>query len=438
MLHGFRGGIHPDDRKSLSENRPIEPIAAPDRVILPLSMHIGAPCQPLVKAGDEVKLGQKIADSAAPVSAPVHASVSGKVAAVEPYPHPNGSKMPSIIIENDFADSLHESVRPRGSVESLSGAEITALIRESGIVGLGGATFPSQVKIDSGLGKVDTLIINGAECEPYITSDFRMMMEHTEEIIGGVRALMKVFSLKSAVIAVESNKLPAIARLRAGLSRQDRSIRVATLHTRYPQGAEKQLIRTIAGREVPPGGLPAAVGCAVFNVVTAAAVHRAITSGMPLVKRVVTVSGSAVSNPKNLLVPLGTPLEKLFEAAGGFRESPERVLMGGPMMGVAQPDLSVPVIKATNALLALTGKDCPVSENPTCIRCGKCVSVCPVNLMPVYMYMYARKGNLEELKKLNVTDCIECGCCSYICPGRLYLTQAFRSVKQQLAALAKK
>lgn len=437
MLHGFRGGIHPDDKKAATEQRSIEVLAAPERVFLPLSMHIGAPCQPLVHVGDTVGLGQKIADSESPVSSPVHASVSGKVAAIEAYPHPNGSLSQTVVIENDFQDTLHESVRAHGSAESLSGEEITAIIHEAGIVGLGGATFPTHVKISSGLSKVDTLIINGAECEPYITSDFRIMMESPEEIIGGVRALMKVFSLTHAVIAIESNKLPAITRLRAILPRQDDSIRILTLHTRYPQGAEKQLIRSVTGREVPPGGLPAAVGCAVFSVATTAAIHRAITTGMPLVGRVVTVAGSAVSNPKNLQVRIGTPLAALFEAAGGLREQPKKILMGGPMMGVAQPDITAPVIKATNALLAFGAKEQAVSAHPTCIRCGKCVEVCPMHLMPIYLYMYAQKNRLEECRKLNVADCIECGSCSYTCPGRLYLVQSFRTVKQQLAAAKK-
>ena len=438
MTGRFRGGIHPDDQKAATVNKPIEVLPPPEQVILPMSMHIGAPCQSLVKVGDTVKIGQKIAEGTSPVSSPVHATVSGKVTAVAPLPHPNGTKVMSVVIENDFQETVYEGIKPYGSYESLSGQEITDIIRESGIVGLGGATFPTQIKISSGLGKVDTLIINGCECEPYINSDNRIMLEYPEEIVGGVRALMKVFGLKTATIGIESNKPKAIASIRATLPAGKGDIAVKSLHTRYPQGAEKQLIKSITGREVPPGGLPAAVGCAVFNVDTAAAVHRAITTGMPLIRRIVTVSGSAVSNPKNLHIRIGTPLEKVFEATGGFREQPYKVLMGGPMMGVAQSDLSVPVIKATNALLAFCQDEDPREDNPTCIRCGKCVSVCPMGLMPVYLYQYGNKDMLTECEKLNAMDCIECGCCSYVCPGRLYLVQSLRATKQKITASKKR
>lgn len=430
MPRRFHGGIHTDGKKELTLAKSIERIAPPERVVLPVSMHIGAPAKPMVAAGDRVLLGQLIADSDQPVSAPVHASVSGTVAAVEPRPHPNGSDVLSIVIDNDFKDELSSDVRPRGSYESLTAEEITALVRACGIVGLGGATFPSHIKISSGAGKVDTLIINGAECEGYITSDYRAMLESPGEIVSGTRALMKVFGLDWAVIAVESNKLDAVKALRAVIPAADRSVRVQVLPTRYPQGAEKQIIRSVTGREVPPGGLPAAVGCAVFNVITAQAVHRAITAGMPLVSRVVTVSGGAVSNPKNLLVPLGTPLTKLIEACGGLREAPQRILMGGPMMGVAQYNLESPVIKATNALLALDAKECRAFSNPVCIRCGRCVAACPVNLMPALLYMYGRAGDTDALRRYNVADCIECGCCSYVCPGGLQLVQALRLGKQ--------
>ncbi|MCL2031550.1 MAG: electron transport complex subunit RsxC, partial [Oscillospiraceae bacterium] len=308
------------------------------------------------------------------------------------------------------------------------------IIHGAGIVGLGGATFPTHAKIRSGLGKVSHIIINGCECEPYITVDHRLLLESPEEVVGGLKILMKIFGVARGTVAIEANKRDAIESIRRTLPRRKVGISVRSLPVRYPQGAEKQLIQSIADKEVPPGALPAAVGTAVFNADTAAAVHRAVTTGMPLIRRIVTVSGSAVSNAKNLSVRVGTPLEAVFAATGGFRETPGKVLMGGPMMGIAQFDLSAPVIKATNAVLAFSRGETGAGRDQTCIRCGKCVQVCPVNLEPVYLYIYERKNRLDMLEKYNITDCFECGCCSYICPGRLHLVHSIRTGKQKLAA----
>ncbi len=434
MSFAFQGGIHPDDHKAATRGKPIEIMQPPERIILPMSMHIGVPCEPLVRVGETVQLGQKIGDVKASIYAPIHASVSGKVTAIEPHPHLNGTKVLSVFIENDGLDTPHEDMKPFGSVESLSAEELLTIVRETGIVGMGGATFPTHAKISSVMGKVDTLIINTAECEPYITADHRLLLEAPEELVGGVRALMKMLNLPKAVIAVEANKRDGIERLRHTLPNKKSNIRVLTLPTRYPQGAEKQLIKAVTGREVPPGSLPASVGCAIFNAETAAAIHRAVTTGLPLVRRVLTVSGSAVSNPKNLLVRFGTPLQAVFDATGGFRETPYKVIAGGPMMGTAQFNLTAPVIKATNALLAFSQKEDIRVENPICIRCGKCVQTCPMNLLPVYMTMYEQKDMMPELERMRINDCIECGCCAYSCPGRLYLVQSFRTGKQKLAA----
>jgi electron transport complex protein RnfC len=433
MALTFRGGVHPDDKKDSTRKKPFETITAPAAVVIPMSMHAGAPCQPLVKKGDLVRMGQKIGDSTSPVSSPIHSSVSGTVSAVEPRLHPNGSYVMSVVIDNDFADTLDESISPKGSVESLSAEELISVIREAGIVGLGGAAFPTHVKISSGIGKVDTLIINCAECEPYITSGHRSLLERPEEIIGGVRILMKIFGLDKAVMAIEANKFDAVRVLEKALPQRSSPIKIKVLKTKYPQGGEKQLIYSVTKREVPPGQLPAAVGCAVFNPDTCAAIHNAVTTGMPLITRGVTVSGSAIANPKNLICRIGTSFEDLVAASGGFKEEPYKLVMGGPMMGTALQDIEIPVIKATNAFLAFSQNEDKFSDNPTCIRCGRCVEACPMNLMPVYMYMYYQKEMFPELDKLNVTDCIECGSCSYTCPGRLYLTQSFRVAKVRLA-----
>lgn len=437
MPRRLRSGVHPDNKKNATHHKPVEALAPPELLILPMSMHIGAPCEPLVRPGEEIFLGQCIADSQAPVSSPIHAPVSGKVRAIEPRPHPNGSKVLSIVLENDGNDMPYEAVRPFGSVESLTPDQLLRIIRDAGIVGLGGAAFPTHVKISSAKGKCDTVIINGAECEPYITSDHRLMLEAPEEVVGGLRVLMKILEPKRAVIAIEANKKDAVDSLRRTLPGKT-DILIHVVPTRYPQGAEKQLIKTITGREVPPGKLPAEVNCAVFNVDTAASIHRAVTTGMPLIRRVVTVSGSAVSNSKNLSVRLGTPFRDIFEATGGFRETPAKVLMGGPMMGIAQFDLSAPLIKGCGALLAFSRASVPPPGDQVCIRCGKCVSACPMNLLPIYMYMNERKNRLSELERLRISDCIECGSCSYTCPGRLYLVHSFRTGKQKLSDAKKK
>ena len=436
MPFSFKGGVHPDDHKAATAYKSVEPIAAPAQVILPMSMHIGAPCSPLVAVGDTVKVGQKIAESAAPVSAPIHASVSGMVSAIEERPHSNGQKVLSIVIDNDFQDT-----RVEGPAEErtgfINGKDLAEIAKNAGLVGLGGAAFPLHIKIQSALGKVDTLIINGSECEPYITSDNRTMIENTDELIEGTELLMEALGLPEAHIAVESNKKEAIAYLHKKLEKHPK-VKLDVLRTKYPQGSEKHLIRAVTGREVPPGGLPAAVGVINVNVTTTVALLRAARKGTPLTHKVVTVSGSAVANPKNLLVPIGTPAKNLFEACGGFVSEPSEVLFGGPMMGVGQFTLDAPIIKGTNAVLAFSGKENQFDAEQICIRCGKCVSVCPMNLMPVYINMFAKKKRYDECEQYRVMDCIECGCCAYTCPGRLHLVQTFRLAKQTINARKKK
>ncbi|MDR0248180.1 MAG: electron transport complex subunit RsxC [Oscillospiraceae bacterium] len=433
MLFRFRGGVHPDDNKAQTMHKHIEPLPPPEYLVLPLSMHSGAQCEPLVVMGDLVFYGQKIADSAAPVSAPIHSPVSGRVEAVEPRPHPAGSLVVSIIIKNDGLDTPDPKLSPYGSVESLTPEELLSIIRETGIVGMSGSSYPTHAKIRSALGKVHTILINGCECEPYVTSDFRLMLEAPEEVVGGLKVLMKIFGLGSGIIAVESNMHIAAESIRKTLPRRT-DIQVRTVPARYPQGSERQLVAYVTGREVPAGSFPPAVGCVVFNVETAAAIHRAVTTGLPLIRRVVTVSGNAVSNAKNLLIRIGTPMETVFAATGGFREAPGKVIMGGPMTGVAQFDLKTPIVKGSNALLAFSRSEVYTTrDRTTCIRCGKCVRVCPMKLEPIYLYTYERINRCDLLERYRISDCIECGNCSYICPGRLHLVHSIRTGKQKLA-----
>lgn len=435
-MAGFFGGVHPNDKKALSSEMAIECLPAPKTVVIPMSMHIGAPCKPLVKKGDLVTVGQKIGDNTG-LCVPIHASVSGKVLAVEPRPHPNGTNVMSVVIENDFQDTLCETVQPRESIEGLSGEELTKIIHEAGIAGMGGATFPTDVKISSGVGKLDTIIVNAAECEPYITSDDRLLRETPERVLEGLRVLLRIFGLEKGYIGIEANKKTAISVLQEKCPAGG-DIVVQVLKTRYPQGAEKQLIQTITGRQVPPGGLPAAVGCGVFNAATCAAIYDAVYLGMPLVKRGVTVTGEAITTPKNFIAPIGTPLSDLIAAADGFSSDPYKVLTGGPMMGMTQFDLSVPVIKGTNAVTCFTRKQKAEVKVPHCIRCGRCVGVCPMHLMPLYLYQAERKDNIDELSRRNVNDCIECGSCAYICPARIPLVQSFKNGKAKVKAAAAK
>ena len=440
MAFSFFGGVHPTENKAYARDMAIQEFPEPDILVIPMSQHIGAPCKPLVKKNDLVKKGQKIGDNQG-LCVPVHASVSGKVKSVEAKPHSNGTTVMSVVIENDHLGTLDESIQPRtqAEVDALSPEELISIIREAGIVGMGGASFPTHVKLSGGIGKVDTIIVNAGECEPYITADDRLCREMPEKLISGIQIIMKILGLKQAHIGIENNKSEAIRALKANVA--DSGVKVDVLPAMYPQGAEKQLIQSITGRQVPSGGLPAAVGCAVFNAATCKAIHDAVYDGMPLIQRVVTISGDILIEPKNLLVPIGTSYESLLDACGRS-EIPYKILSGGPMMGVTQYDISVPTIKACNAITVLGYKNRYNVQDAQCIRCGKCIDVCPMRLMPVLMYKAVYSNDVDEMKTTNLMDCIECGCCAYNCPACVPLVLAFRSGKQLIrnasAAAAKK
>lgn len=430
MKHLFFGGIHPAYRKEMSaRTTPSDPVI-PKQVIIPLSQHIGAPCEPLVKVGDKVLRGQKIGDGEG-LCVPVHASVSGTVVAIEPRPHPSGRMVNAIVIDNDYQDTTIPYKVSDVPTDQMDPDEVLHTIREAGIVGMGGAAFPGNVKALSSMGHVDTLIANACECEPYITADDTLLRTNPDHVLEGMMILHHILKPERIVLAVEDNKKEAIEKVKS-LIKDFPVIELLVLPTRYPQGSEKQLIQSVTGRQVPPGKLPVSVGCAVFNVSTFAAIYRAVRLGMPVIQRIVTVSGEAINTPQNFIVRIGTPFHDLIETADGLNERTERVISGGPMMGIAQKDLSVPVIKATNSILCLLKDHNGAAENPVCLRCGKCISVCPMHLQPLYMYRYVNAQRLDQLERLNLMDCMECGSCAFTCPGKLPLVERFRKGKQEL------
>ena len=437
MKHLFFGGIHPKYNKEMSTGITMFKTVSPKHIVIPMVQHIGAPCTPLVAVGDSVLRGQKVGDGDG-LCVPVHASVSGTVVAVEPRPHTNGNMVMSVVIENDFRDTPIPVTPCTTPLEELDDDQILQQIREAGLVGMGGAAFPGNVKALSAMGKVNYLIANACECEPYITADDSLLRTTPKQVLEGMLILRKVLQPDHVILAVEDNKQEAIQILKP-LLKEIPEIELRILPTRYPQGSEKQLIQAVTDRQVPSGNLPVSVGCAVFNVATFAAIFRAIRMGVPMTQRIVTVSGETVNKPQNFIVRIGTPFRDLISEAGGLTDETERVVSGGPMMGVAQGDLNVPVVKATNAILCLPHDENGAAENPVCLRCGKCVGVCPMGLQPLYMYRYAKCENAKELSRLALLDCMECGSCAFTCPGKLPLVEQFRKGKALLRkAMAEK
>lgn len=425
-----RGGVNVDHRK-ITKELPCERIDPPAQVVLPMQQHIGAPCTPLVKIGDRVKVGQKIGDSDKFVSAPIHSSVSGTVKAIGETITANGARTQAITIENDGLNELSEEIMvPK--IESRQ--DFLTAVRESGLVGLGGAGFPTHVKLafkpDSG---VDTLIINAAECEPYITVDYRECVDNSWDVYSGVEILSEILGFKKIFIVTEDDKNDALQILKNIADKDanaENKVRLMAVKAKYPQGAEKLMVQSATGRIVPEGGLPSDVGCVVMNVGSVAFISRYLKTGKPLVSRSVTVSGGAIKNPKNLRVPIGTSVQTLIDYCGGFGEQPEKILAGGPMMGTALFDTSVPLLKNNNAVLALTHKECKRKKETSCIHCGSCVDACPMSLIPTLLVKLAKKSEGEELVKNGINICMECGSCSYSCPAGIDLVQYLRQGKQ--------
>ena len=434
----FKGGTHPPEWKHLTESKPIEDLEIPKRVVVPLQQHLGAPSEVIVQKGDEVKTGQPISEAKGFVSVPSHASVSGKVTAVEPLPHPLGSKMVSVVIEGDGVDVWDDSVRAVESVDRLETKDCIEMIQQAGLAGMGGAAFPTHVKLSPPPEKsIEIAILNGAECEPYLTSDHRLMLEQPEEILYGFQLIMKILGVKRGVIAIEANK-PDAVKVMASCVKEMSDVSLVKLPVKYPQGAEKQLIKAVTRREVPPGGLPMDVACLVHNVGTAKAIHDAVAQRKPLVERIVTVTGPGVQEPKNLRARIGTPFSELIAACGGYKGEVGKLIMGGPMMGLAQDSDHVPVIKGTSGILVVDEKSASIGSPSSCIACARCVDACPMKLVPTELGKLVEKKRFDEAKANGVQDCIECGCCAYVCPSKINLVHLFKYGKAEVMAMERK
>ncbi|MGN1183924.1 MAG: electron transport complex subunit RsxC [Oliverpabstia sp.] len=430
-LAGYYGGVHPSERKEYSEHIALERFPEPKTLVISMSQHLGAPANPIVQVGDTVKVGQKIGEAAGFISAPVHSSVSGTVVAVEPRMHATrGSEVMAVVIESDGKDTLHESVKPNKDLDSLTPDEIINIVREAGIVGMGGAGFPTCVKLKPAK-PVDTILLNGCECEPLLTADHRVLLEFADDIIYGLKAILKTTGAEKGLIVIEDNKPDAIELMQAKVADLD-NIEVVVAKTKYPQGAEKTLIKRVMGRQVPRGGLPADVGVIVDNISTVKAISDAIQTGMPLIERVATVTGEKIKNPGNYIVKIGTSVKELIDYCGGTTDDDVLIKMGGPMMGFALSDLNVPMMKGSNGIIAI---DTDQTAEQPCIKCGRCVDVCPMELSPLYFAKYADEENWQGMKDKNVMDCVECRCCEYICSSKIPLVTKIKAGKNAVRGM---
>ncbi|MFI3115433.1 MAG: electron transport complex subunit RsxC [Clostridia bacterium] len=434
MALNFSSRLNLDDTKTATKNKEIEKMKGSELIHIPLVCKSGNECEPIVKAGELVTVGQKIGDTKNLREVPVHSSVSGKVKSVAPKIHSSGAEVMTITIENDFLETVCETNAPK-NYEEMSQEEVVIAIREAGIIGHGGGEFPAHAKISLSVDQVETIIINATECEPYITADYRLLVENANEIIGGAKIIKKVLDAKDVTIAVNKKNKSAFAGLNQAITDAKITAQIKTVSSSYGQGFENNLIRTLEKKTVAKGQYPTDVNCVVFNVGTLVAIYNLFNAGTPDISRVVTVSGSAIANPKNISAPIGTTIGSLIECAGGFIEDPNKIVMGGPLMGTAQFSLDVPISAGTNGVLAFCKNEDKRIKNPACLRCGKCVSVCPIGLSPVHMNLYANKGMVTEFEEIGGTDCIECGACSYVCPARIQLVQQFKTTKQKVADL---
>ena len=429
------GGTEIEEEK-WTKDKPYVKLPPPSIAVIPLLQHTGAPNTPTVKVGDHVKIGMLIGSTSVPMSAPVHASISGDVIAIEDRLCPTGSKIQSVVIKNDFKEEMVEFERV-DSIKNLTSEELLKKIRDAGIVGLGGAAFPTSIKLSPPKNKIiDTVIGNGAECEAYLTTDYRIMKEFPDEIINGILIELRILDAKRGIIAVEDNKKDAADLLVQKITERNlkEKIEVVLLKTKYPQGGEKQLIKAVLGREVPSGGLPLDIGVVVQNVGTLKAISEAVFEGKPLIERGITISGTVINNPGNYMVRIGTQVSEIIDKVGGLSKKLRKIIFGGPMTGIAQPSLEVPVLKGTSGILFF-GEEyfemAPEEESP-CIRCASCVDSCPIGLLPVFIDHAYRRNDMKLAESFNAVDCIECGVCSYVCPAKRHLTDNIKKVKQSI------
>ena len=430
-LNGYYGGVHPSEHKEFSEHIDLKKFPDPKTVVISMSQHLGAPANPIVQVGDTVKVGQKIGEAAGFISAPVHSSVSGTVVAVEPRMHgTRGSEVMAVVIESDGKNTLHESVQPHKALDDLTADEIIEIVKEAGIVGMGGAGFPTCVKLKPAK-PVDTILLNGCECEPYLTADHKVLLAYADEIIFGLKAILKTTGAEKGIIVIEDNKPDAIELMQEKVANIE-NMEVFVARTKYPQGAEKTLIKRVMGRIVPSGGLPADVGVIVDNISTVKAISDAIQTGMPLIERVATVTGEKIKNPGNFIIKIGTSVRELIDYCGGFTDDDVLVKMGGPMMGFPLNTLDVPMMKGSNGIIAI---DTDETKEQPCIKCGRCVDVCPMELSPLYFVKYAKEENWQGMKDRNVMDCVECRSCQYICSSKIPIIDSIKAGKNAIRGM---